>query len=547
MHHRGGWPKHFARRARQRISSWMRTALTCLCFLVATPAAPAEAEASEGLSQLGRLWAEQNGFSGSLRAQQKGVLLPSINHGTANPTDEPIDDETVFWIGSLSKQFAAVATLLLAERGQLELSAPLARYLPELDPAVLTKGGQACSVEHVLSHTCGLPREIGFDLLHTARHLSEPQRARRLFERVNGSALSFVPGAGYQYSNVGYDLVGLVVQGASGQPYERFLQEELWRPLGMARTGIQLRSGISPVRGEVSAGFAWLTASTWLLFDPDSPADMGASGNVYSTPTELLRWNHALHHGQILEPASYQSMIRPRSEGYGLGIAISEKAFGKSLHHLGSHAPQSTSGILVYVPDHDIGLAGLANRSIAVSGLKELADGLLTEAAGLPRSPPQRPELLIRVMDSALLLAMVLVLAIGSTTIWHCYRRRADFNPVKWWLSFHTAALMIGTFMLRWLETAAHPAFVAWGAAVLVGAYSGHWWTLPRRTSGSRALGEYLDSTGRAVVLLALYYFSTRPTRWVFGVVCAVELLAVTWLWLRQRSAEPRPRATAGS
>jgi CubicO group peptidase (beta-lactamase class C family) len=516
-----------------------------LCFLVAAPAA--QAATPEDLSELGRVWAEQTGFSGSVRVQQRGQLLPAINQGTADPNGKPIDDETVFWIGSLSKQFAAVAALLLAERGQLEPSAPLTRYLPELDRAVLTKGGLACSVEHVLSHTCGLPREIGFDLLYTARHLSEPERARRLFERVNGSALRFVPGAGYQYSNVGYDLMGLVVQRAAGRPYERFLQEELWQPLGMTRTGIQLRSGMEPLRGQISAGFAWLTAATWLFFDPHGPADMGASGNVYSTPTDLLRWNHALHHGQILEPASYQSMIRPRSEGYGLGIAISQKVFGTALHHLGSHAPQSTSGILVYAPDHDIGLAGLANRSIAVSGLKELADGLLTEAAGFPGSPPGRPGLLIRIMDSALLLAMLVVLATAAVTLWHCYRRHGDFNRAKWWLSYHTAALMLGTFMLRWLETAAHPAFLVWGAAMLVGSYGGHWWTLPQRSSGSRPLGVYVDLAARAAVLLALYYFSTWPTRSVFSVVCAVEVLGIGWLWLRQRSVATKHRATADS
>jgi Beta-lactamase len=94
-----------------------------------------------------------------------------------------------------------------------------------------------------------------------------------------------------------------------------------------------------------------------------TPSLLGASGNIYSSVSELLRWNGALHHGRVLQASSYAELVAPRLGNYGLGVAVSDKPFGKAINHTGSHVPQSTSAILIYVPGHDLSLAGVARST----------------------------------------------------------------------------------------------------------------------------------------------------------------------------------------
>ncbi|MEO8181938.1 MAG: serine hydrolase domain-containing protein [Deltaproteobacteria bacterium] len=126
------------------------------------------------LSELAPRWAEGSGLSGSIELRRGEQSLARVDRLAGAPRAEQPNAERVFWIGSLSKQFAAAATLRLAERGRLQLHAPPADYLPELAQSALSTGGVSCSIEHLLSHTCGLPAELGSDLLHTANHLSDP-------------------------------------------------------------------------------------------------------------------------------------------------------------------------------------------------------------------------------------------------------------------------------------------------------------------------------------------------------------------------------------
>jgi CubicO group peptidase (beta-lactamase class C family) len=496
----------------------------------------ARADTPLELSEFARRWAEQSDFSGSFSMARGGQLLASIQRGRADAQGSPIGEQTAFWIGSVSKQFAAVATLLLAERGQVELAAPLARYLPELAGEALSRGGVRCSVEHVLSHGCGLPRELGFDPLYTARELTDPARARRLFDQVNRISLNFVPGTESLYSNVGYDLVGLLVQRVAGRSYEQVLRQEIWGPLGMSHTGIAPRAGLVLARGQFSVGFAWLDAANWLLLDPESPAEAGAAGNVYSTAADLQRFNHALHHGQLLTAASYQAMIQPRHGKYGLGLAISKKPFGEALNLVGSYTPHASSAMLIYVPGHDLELAAVANRVDAASGLTELADALIARATGaVTDTPGHPPSGLLLALSSAPLATLVLVAALVAARLWACFFRRQTFGRWQWCLNYHLAALALASFLFRWREYALDPALIAWGAAMLVGAGLARWWALPDWVKPSRKSAVYTELVSLGAVLVALVLYTPGRILWVFAGSCALE-----GLWLLASLAKRR-------
>ena len=142
----------------------------------------------------------------------------------------------------------------------MELGAPLRRYFPELKAEAVTRGGSTCSIDHVLSHRCGLRRDAGG---RGGDHLSDAKGESELLAALNDAQPSFDPGSAFEYSNVGYALMGLLVQRLSGQSYEQFLQEQLWGPLGMTHTGIRPREDLQVAHGHLSAALFWLDAHRW--------------------------------------------------------------------------------------------------------------------------------------------------------------------------------------------------------------------------------------------------------------------------------------------
>lgn len=486
-------------------------------------------------------------FSGSLELRRGAQRLLRVDRlGSAQlgvEASEPAAAEPVFWIGSVSKQFAAVAVLRLVERQQLALAAPIARYFPRLAAPALSKGGVSCTLEHLLSHSCGLPRALSADPLHTARHLSEPERAERFFEQLERAALLFVPGTQYSYSNAGYALLGALIQHVTGQSYESFLQAELWGPLGMRATGIAPRAGVSPVRGQLPLGPLWLDSGSWMLLDPWGPAGAGAGGAIFSTLGDLLIWNDALHHGRVLRPESYRAMITPRHGDYGFGLVITKMPFGTLISHAGSHFPHSVSALLQFVPEHDLSLAGGASRGYEESGLKPLGQALLSSAAGVSDvASPQGPGWGARLLASLPALLQLFVLGYALYVSWFCYFRRGRLARLSWWLRYHTALLAVLTYVLRWRDYPFDPLVVAWGSWCLGGAWASRWWALPAWTRGARKLtGPISDGLSCAVVL----YFMPARYLGVAAAVLGVELLPLALQLLRRQQPAPGAQLSA--
>jgi D-alanyl-D-alanine carboxypeptidase len=403
------------------LAVWVRVLLGVLA--TARPVHAAE------LSERAARWASDMGFSGNLELRRGSQVLARVDALDIAAPVEPPTAEHAFWIGSISKQFAAAAILRLVERGQLALASPISSYFHQLAAPSLSKNGVSCSIEHLLSHSCGLPRVLGSDSLHTARHLSDAARAERLFEQLARTPLMFEPGTSYSYSNVGYALLGLLIQQVSGQSYESFLQTELWGPLGMRTTGISPHSGVNPVRGQLRLGPLWLDSARWMLLDPWTPSTLGAGGAIYSTLGDLLVWNDALHHGRVLAPESYSAMTRPRHGDYGFGLVITKKPFGTLISHAGSHSPQSVSAMLLYVPELDLSLAGGSSRSYEDSGLKPLGEALLASAAHSPVvSAPRASDWDEVLLSSLLALLQLAVVGYALYTSWICYFGRLQLD-----------------------------------------------------------------------------------------------------------------------
>ncbi len=262
--------------------------------------------------------AADHGFSGALLVARNSKVILSKGYGLANREKQiPNTDQTVFTIGSITKQFTAAAILKLEMAGKLRVSDNITAFFPDVP-----EDKQSITLHHLLTHTAGFPGVIGDDF--------DPVERDAFVALAMQTPLLHEPGNQYEYSNVGYSLLGAVVEIVSGQPYEAFLREHLFLSAGMIRTGYQL-PGWKPddLAHGYRSGADWGTLHDrpWAV---DGPGwHLRANGGILSTLGDMYRWHCALEGRQILSEKAKKAMFTPHvQEGenadshYGYGWAI---------------------------------------------------------------------------------------------------------------------------------------------------------------------------------------------------------------------------------
>lgn len=260
-------------------------------------------------------------FSGSILIARGGEVLVSRGYGMANLEDEvPNTPQTKFRIGSLTKQFTAVAVLILQERGALSLQDAVCNYLPRCPAA-----WRPITIRHLLTHTSGI-RNSDY-----TEPVKLPMSAANTVERLEGAPLEFAPGRLFRYSNSNYILLGHVIERASGEPYDTFLQENIFRPLQMNDTGydyprrlLKHRAAGYSARGEVTVNAQYVDMSV-----PYS------AGGLYSTTEDLYRWDQALYTERLLSKKSLAEMFTAFKGHYGYGWYVDEQGGHRFMSHSG--------------------------------------------------------------------------------------------------------------------------------------------------------------------------------------------------------------------
>jgi CubicO group peptidase (beta-lactamase class C family) len=266
-----------------------------------------------------------NGFSGSILVAQQGQPVVSKGYGMANiELGVPNTPETVFRLGSITKQFTSMAIMILQERGRLQVSDPICKYLPECPAA-----WQPLTIKHLLTHTSGIPNYTGFADFPKVAVLPTPPA--EMIGKLKDKPLEFTPGEKFAYSNSGYHLLGLIIERASGTPYADFLQETIFTPLGMARTGYDVSSRLIKNR---AAGYARRSGETVNAAYMDMTIPY-AAGALYSTTGDLLRWDQALYTDTLVSSKSRDEMFTPVKSGYGYGWGISKRFDRQEIGHGG--------------------------------------------------------------------------------------------------------------------------------------------------------------------------------------------------------------------
>ena len=293
----------------------------------------------------------------SLAVVREGKVVKARGYGLASlELNRPVTEDTVFEIGSMTKQFTAAALLMLVEDGRVALDAPLSKYLPNTPPA-----WDGITVRHLLTHSSGIPDYLGVEGLPdlSRRGLTHREIATVFFEKLS---LEFTPGATWAYSNTGYLLLGNVIEAVSGQAYFDFLKERIFGPLGMRATRASTPTDVIPHR---ASGYEWRNGA----FEnrPALTENAYAAGSIVSTVRDIAKWDAALSEGRLLTEASRRAMwtAHPVALGvppfdYGFGWFLDTVHGSSVILHSGG-TPGFSSVIHRFVEQH-ISVILLTNR-----------------------------------------------------------------------------------------------------------------------------------------------------------------------------------------
>jgi CubicO group peptidase (beta-lactamase class C family) len=275
----------------------------------------------------------------------KGYGLANIEHNV------PVKPETIFQSGSVGKQFTSMAVMILVEDGKIGLDEKISKYLGDVPDS-----WKGITIRHLLTHTSGTTDyPANFDF---RRDYTEAE----FLKFAKEVPVAFAPGEKWQYSNLGYVLLGIIVGKVSGKFYGDFLQERVFKPLGMTTARIISEADIIPNR---SAGYRLvkgeLKNQEWVSPSLNTTAD----GALYLTALDMMKWDAALESGKLISKAGYEAMWKPvklnsgKDYWYGFGWIVKSVNGSRVIEHGG--AWQGFKSFIARYPDKKLTVILFAN------------------------------------------------------------------------------------------------------------------------------------------------------------------------------------------
>lgn len=300
----------------------------------------------------------KDGLGGVLLVAKHGTIIYEKATGKANmELNVPLSTDDVFRIGSITKQFTAVAILQLREKGQLQLDDDITKFIPDY-PVY----GYHISVANLLSHTSGI-KDFG-----DIPGLSPDIRRRKnspadLINLLRDQPLEFAPGTKYRYSNSNYVLLGYIIEKLSGESYEQYVRKHIFVPLGMTHAYYDSPEKI--ILNRVT-GYLQRQGDTVVNADYLDPSYAYAAGALIMTAEDLFKWHLGLYRYSILKKESLEKAFTPftlsngQKTKYGFGWELDSLSGSATIQHSGSINGFSTYEI--YLPAQDVFVACFSNR-----------------------------------------------------------------------------------------------------------------------------------------------------------------------------------------
>ncbi len=315
---------------------------------------------------------------------RKGYGLANVELGV------PVEPDMVFRLGSITKQFTAVAVLMLAEQNKLSLDDDITKFLPDYP----TKGSKI-TIEQLLTHTSGIKNYTSLpEWLSLWR---KDMTVKEIIDLFKDQPMDFAPGERWSYSNSGYVLLGAIIEKVSGQAYQAFIEKNIFTPLGMKHSYYDNTSRLIPrrVTGYSKAPDGYRNAAYLSMSQPF------AAGSLMSSVDDLALWDAALYTEKLVKQQSLKRAWTPRllnngksaHYGYGWGISVYEG------HPIIEHGG-GVNGFTTYslrMPDDRALVAILTNRDSMGPGA--VAFKIAALAIGKPYQEPVAIKLPPSVLD----------------------------------------------------------------------------------------------------------------------------------------------------
>ena len=269
----------------------------------------------------------------------------------------PVTPDTKFRIGSVTKQFTAAAILKLQENNLLSVNDKLSKFIPDFPR------GDEVTIHHLLTHTSGIHSYTGKnDFIKRVTKTISPDT---LVNEIKRDLYDFNPGEKMLYNNSGYFLLGYIIGKVSGKPYETYLKETFFQPLGMENTGVHY-AGIklkNEAKGYAGNNNKYDEAINWDM------SWAGAAGAIYSTVDDLMKWNEALYGGKVLTKKSLDAALTPAvlkngeqpSMKYGYGLMMGKFRGEDIISHGGGLHGFVTQ--LAYYPEEKLTVVMFSNTA----------------------------------------------------------------------------------------------------------------------------------------------------------------------------------------
>lgn len=269
----------------------------------------------------------------SIAVVRDGKIAMTNGYGFANlESMRRASPESIYQLASVSKQFTATAVMKLVESGKVSLDEPIHTYLKDTPEA-----WNRVTVRHLLTHTSGIKSYTEVPNFFANGNQRKDYAHKEIIDLVRNSPLDFEPGTQWHYNNTGFYLLGMLIEEVSGQSYEQFLTQWIFKPLGMSHTRLNNRAHVIPER---VAGYSW-DGKDWANAEFVSPTQPFSAGALTSNVLDMAKWDAALYTNKILKKESLQQMwtrvVLKSGEkaDYGFGWAITEINKHRDIQHGG--------------------------------------------------------------------------------------------------------------------------------------------------------------------------------------------------------------------
>lgn len=331
-------------------------ALIFLFFTLGNPSNRGYAQSTESKidSILLKEFNDSNGPGCVFMVAQGGRIIYQKAFGKANlELNVNLNTDDVFQLGSMTKQFTAVAVLMLEQQGKLSVKDPVSKYIPDYPE------GSKITIHHLLTHTSGIKDFTKMKSLPSiAKKEMTPKMMVDFFKNEPGD---FAPGERFDYNNSGYVLLGYIIELVSGDTYESFIKKNIFDKVGMSQSGYANDSKVIYKRayGYQKKEQGYVNKSVISFTVPFS------SGSLMSTLNDMLKWQNALNQNVLLNAEETQKAFSKYKLNngdefdYGYGWHIKKIDGTPTREHGGSIFGFKTMG--VYIPEMDVYVLGLSN------------------------------------------------------------------------------------------------------------------------------------------------------------------------------------------